>query len=92
MKAGLIQLSEKGKLANVATIGDGKTHTDVPRNLQLCPLSPESSLFRTMPFDEKVANTVSSLICDDKEKESVCCYLSQVFWKPPKIGLGTGWH
>jgi phytanoyl-CoA hydroxylase len=45
-----------------------------------------------MPFDEKVAKTVSSLICDDREKESVCCYLSQVFWKPPKIGLGTGWH
>merc|ERR1712096_206127 len=75
----------------MGTEGDGVTHTDVPRNLQLCPLSPEAPLFRSLPFHPRVASTIQDLLCDN-DNQSVCAYLSQTFWKPAKHGLGTSWH
>jgi phytanoyl-CoA hydroxylase len=91
LRAGLTYLQSTGRLANVACEGDGVTHTEVPRNLQLCPLSPELPLFRSLPFHPKVQSAVTQLLTESAD-ESVYCYLSQTFWKPPKHGLGTGWH
>ncbi|KAK3273954.1 hypothetical protein CYMTET_17836 [Cymbomonas tetramitiformis] len=82
----------EGKLTNVATEGDGKTHTKIAHNLQLCPLAPEHPLFRSLPFHPKVASAIHQLLCRSDPEQSACCYLSQVFWKPARHGLGTAWH
>eukprot|EP00656_Telonema_subtile_P018699 TRINITY_DN20130_c0_g1_i1.p1 TRINITY_DN20130_c0_g1~~TRINITY_DN20130_c0_g1_i1.p1 ORF type:complete len:258 (-),score=46.02 TRINITY_DN20130_c0_g1_i1:364-1137(-) len=91
MRTQLTLLQQSGRLANVATEGDGSTHTEEARNLQLCPLSPEAPLFRSLPFHPRVASTVHALLCNDPT-QSVCAYLSQTFWKPARHGLGTSWH
>jgi phytanoyl-CoA hydroxylase len=74
-------------LRNVATDGDGKTHSGTKANLQLCPMWPHSAFFRAMPFAPKVAEAVSQLI-----GEPVLLHLDQVFLKPGKHGAGTNWH
>ena len=89
LRIALTKLQQDGRIANVATDGDGESHTDVARNLQLCPLSPEAPIFRSLPFHPRVASAVSQLLTDSDE-ESVCAYLSQTFWKPARVGLGTG--
>jgi len=81
----------KGKMKNVATENDGETHTIEDRNLQLCPLMPEHPVFECLPFVTKVGKAISKLIVEN-ENENANCYLSQTFWKPPRNGLGTGWH
>lgn len=94
IRAGLVKLKNIGRLANVATEGDGVTHTKIPKNLQLCPLSPELSIFKSLPFNKKIGSTMKKLLNDDtiNEDQDICCYLSQTFWKPPQHGLGTGLH
>lgn len=92
IRGALNALVATGRLANVATDGDGVTHTDTPRNLQLCPISPEHPLFRSLPLHPRVGDAMQRLLCTDPEKQSTVCYLSQTFWKPAKVGLGTGWH
>ena len=94
LRNALSLLQIRGRLANVATDNDGETHTDVARNLQLCPLSPELPIFRSLPFGEQVSYSLAQLLCDDADDpdESVYCYLSQTFWKPARHGLGTGYH
>lgn len=106
IQTALYHLKNEGRLANVSTENDGVTHCEIPRNLQLCPLSPELALFKVLPFHSKVSNAISSLLCtlypdelpigNDESKptlsDSAHCYLSQTFWKPPLCGLGTGWH
>ena len=94
MRLVLTLMQKNGRLANVSTIGDGVTHTEIPLNLQLCPLSPEAPLFRSLPFAKKVGDAVQQLLArDDAERDcSVTAYLSQTFWKPPKHGLGTSAH
>lgn len=87
MRAELDRLKEAGKLRNVATEGDGKTHSSTKANLQLCPMWPHSDFFRAMPFAPKVAEAVSRLIGDP-----VLLHLDQVFLKPAKQGAGTNWH
>ncbi len=87
MRAELDRLKEAGLLKNVATEGDGKTHSQVKANLQLCPMAPHSAFFRAMPFAAKVAEAVSELIGDP-----VLLHLDQVFLKPGKHGAGTNWH
>ena len=83
-----------GRLANVSTDGDGVTHTKIPQNLQLCPLSPELPIFKSLPFNRKISSAMAELLHDDSLSgdQDICCYLSQTFWKPPQHGLGTGWH
>jgi phytanoyl-CoA hydroxylase len=81
------RLKHIGKLRNVATAGDGKTHSDKAKNLQLCPMYKHSTLFRALPFDPKVISAVSSLIGDP-----VVLQLDQVFLKPGGDGAGTSWH
>lgn len=87
MRMELERLRREGYLRNVATDGDGKTHSRTIANLQLCPMSPVSALYRAMPFDTKVITAVSRLIGDP-----VVLHLDQVFLKPGKHGSGTNWH
>eukprot|EP00747_Dinoflagellata_sp_TGD_P200355 gnl/TRDRNA2_/TRDRNA2_73753_c1_seq1.p1 gnl/TRDRNA2_/TRDRNA2_73753_c1~~gnl/TRDRNA2_/TRDRNA2_73753_c1_seq1.p1 ORF type:complete len:342 (-),score=62.93 gnl/TRDRNA2_/TRDRNA2_73753_c1_seq1:194-1219(-) len=91
VRKALTKLQVDGRLANVACEGDGKTHTKMPQNLQLCPISPELPIFRSLPLTVKTGRAMSQLLCDNPS-ESVHCYLSQTFWKPARHGLGTGWH
>jgi phytanoyl-CoA hydroxylase len=83
----LDRLKEAGLLRNVATDGDGTTHSQVKANLQLCPMAPHSTFFRAMPFASKVAETVKALLGDP-----VLLHLDQVFLKPAGHGAGTNWH
>ena len=87
MRAELERLKSAGLLHNVATEGDGQTHSQTKANLQLCPMSPHSNLFRAMPFAPKVLAAISQLIGDP-----VLLQLDQVFLKPGKSGAGTNWH
>ncbi len=87
MRAELERLVGIGKLRNIATDGDGTTHSQTQFNLQLCPMSPHSDFFRAMPFAPKVAEAVGQLI-----GEPVVFHLDQVFLKPGRHGSGTNWH
>lgn len=87
MQLELKRLENEGRLGNVATDGDGVTKSQTKANLQLCPMSPHSDLFRAMPFAEKVVEAVSQLI-----EDPVLLHLDQVFLKPAKHGAGTNWH
>src|SRR5437016_964329 len=87
MRADLDRLRSEGRLRNVATDGDGKTHSQTMQNLQLCPISPHSTLYRAMPFNPKVIEAVGQLIGDP-----VLLHLDQVFLKPGRHGMGTNWH
>jgi phytanoyl-CoA hydroxylase len=87
MRRELDRLKEAGLLRNVATDGDGKTHSQTKANLQLCPMAPHSTFFRAMPFAPKVVEAVAQLIGDP-----VLLHLDQVFLKPGQHGAGTNWH
>lgn len=87
MRLELDRLKADGKLRNVATDGDGKTHSTTRFNLQLCPMWPHSPLFQAMPFAPKVAEAVEQLIGGP-----VVLHLDQVFLKPGRHGAGTNWH
>lgn len=87
MRAELERLKRDGWLRNVATDGDGKTHSKQIENLQLCPMYHRSTLYRALAFHPGVVAAVSSLIGDP-----VILHLDQVFWKPAGHGSGTSWH
>lgn len=87
MQAELERLKRDGLLRNVATDGDGKTHSSTIANLQLCPMYNKSDFFRAMPFAPKVIASVSQLIGDP-----FLLHLDQVFLKPGRHGAGTNWH
>lgn len=87
MRVELERLKQAGLLRNVATDGDGETHSNAVANLQLCPMYPHSTFFRAMPFADKVAAAIGQLIGDP-----VVLHLDQVFLKPGKHGMGTNWH
>ncbi len=87
MQAETTRLKQDGLLRNVATEGDGRTHSQSKANLQICPIYPHSAFFRAMPFAPKVAEAVSQLIGDP-----VLLHLDQIFLKPGKHGAGTNWH
>lgn len=87
MQAELARLVGAGLLRNVATEGDGKTHSRTRQNLQICPLTPRSEFFRALPFHDTVLDVVRQLIGDP-----VLHHLDQIFLKPGKSGAGTGWH
>src|SRR5262249_34091995 len=50
LQAEIDRLLREGFLRNVATDGDGKTTPTTLRNVQLCPMSRRSDLFRALPF------------------------------------------
>src|SRR5690349_4915661 len=86
MQADLTRLMREGKLRNVATDGDGKTHSAQKRNLQLCPMYNHSALFRSLAFHPKVVGAISQLLGDPH-----LLRLDQVFLKPAHDGMGTNW-
>ena len=71
------QWQTAGLLRNVATAGDGATHTDDVANLQLVPLLPHGELFQALPFQPKVIDAVTDLI-----GSPACRILDQLFYKP----------
>jgi ectoine hydroxylase-related dioxygenase (phytanoyl-CoA dioxygenase family) len=87
IQAEVERFKRDGLLNNVATDGDGKTMSTKVKNLQLCPMAHKSDLFRALPFDNKVVETVSQLI-----GEPFILHLDQIFLKPGGDGMGTSWH
>jgi ectoine hydroxylase-related dioxygenase (phytanoyl-CoA dioxygenase family) len=87
LRADLERLKSAGKLRNVATEGDGKTHSSVKVNLQICPIAPHSTLIRALEFAPKVVEAVGQLVGNP-----FLFRLDQIFLKPAKHGAGTKWH
>ena len=87
MRAEIERFKKEGLLRNVSTDGDGKTPSGKDANLQLCPMSPHSLLFRALPFEPKVLDAVTDLI-----GTPIVLRLDQVFLKPAGHGIGTSWH
>ncbi|HAA76787.1 TPA: hypothetical protein DCE37_16890 [Candidatus Latescibacteria bacterium] len=87
MRAELERFKEDGLLRNVATEGDGETHSTTNQNLQICPITPKSPFYRSFQFHHKVIDAVGALI-----GEPFVHYLDQIFLKPGLTGLGTNWH
>lgn len=72
---------------NVATEGDGETHSSTKVNFQLIPLLDKSNLIRALPYEPKVTDAVSQLI-----GQPFVLHLDQMFLKPGGQGVGTSWH
>lgn len=87
MQAEAARWQREGLLNNVRTEGDGQTASKQKVNLQICPLNPHSPLFRAMPFEPRVTETIAALIGDD-----FVLHLDQTFLKPARHGMGTNWH
>jgi ectoine hydroxylase-related dioxygenase (phytanoyl-CoA dioxygenase family) len=87
MLAELERFKREGLGRNVATDGDGKTHSRTKINYQIIPLNDKSDLFRALPYAQKVVALISQLIGDPFVR-----YLDQIFLKPGKSGAGTSWH
>jgi ectoine hydroxylase-related dioxygenase (phytanoyl-CoA dioxygenase family) len=87
MRSELDRFQREGKLRNVATEGDGKTHSQTAFNLQICPLSHASHLYRAMKFAPKLVAAVRQCIGDP-----IAFRLDQIFLKPGRHGAGTNWH
>lgn len=87
MQREVSRLQEAGLLRNVATDGDGQTTATAQANLQICPLSPKSEIFRSLPFSAKVRGAVESLL-----ETGFLLQLDQIFLKPGRHGAGTNWH
>jgi phytanoyl-CoA hydroxylase len=83
----LARLQFAGRLRNVATAGDGITPSTTAMNLQICPVSPVSPVFRALPFADKVVEAVGGLLRTD-----FYLRLDQIFLKPGRHGAGTNWH
>ena len=81
------RFKREGLVRNVATDGDGSTHSTTKANLQLIPLNDKSDLMRALPFEEKTTTAVSQLI-----GEPFILQLDQMFLKPAGHGIGTDWH
>jgi ectoine hydroxylase-related dioxygenase (phytanoyl-CoA dioxygenase family) len=87
IRAELDRLRNSGAFRNVSTESDGKTHSTIKQNLQICPLYNISEFFRALPFQPKVLDAIPRLIGDE-----VVLHLDQVFLKPAHHGSGTSWH
>jgi ectoine hydroxylase-related dioxygenase (phytanoyl-CoA dioxygenase family) len=87
MVAELERFKREGLGRNVATDGDGSTHSRTKINYQIIPLNDKSALFRALPYHPKVMTAVSQCI-----GQPFVRYLDQIFLKPGKSGAGTQWH
>lgn len=87
MRAELDRFKRDGLLRNVATDGDGETHSTSQINLQICPITPKSTFYRALHFHPTVIATVEQLI-----GSPIVFYLDQIFLKPGQQGIGTDWH
>ena len=75
----LMRFYHQGLGRNVATDGDGKTHSNVHKNYQIIPLNNISNLYRALPYSLKVKAVVSQLVGDPFIR-----HLDQIFYKPAK--------
>jgi ectoine hydroxylase-related dioxygenase (phytanoyl-CoA dioxygenase family) len=87
MRLELERFQREGLLRNVATDGDGKSHSQTKANLQICPIWSKSRLFRAVPFANKSIAAVRRLIGDPVVQQ-----LDQIFLKPARSGAPTNWH
>jgi ectoine hydroxylase-related dioxygenase (phytanoyl-CoA dioxygenase family) len=87
LQAEVERFKREGLVRNVATDGDGETHSKTKANLQLIPLHDKSDLIRALPFDDKVTNATAQLI-----GAPFVLHLDQMFLKPAGHGIGTDWH
>jgi len=87
LRGELEALKQAGKLRNVATIGDGKTHSTSSFNLQICPVGPHSRPIRALAYAAKVRAAITTLL-----GETAIQHLDQIFLKPGRHGVGTNWH
>ncbi len=87
MLAELARFKREGLGHNVATDGDGKTHSTTKVNYQIIPLNDKSTLFRAFPFHPAVVDVVGQLIGTPFVRQ-----LDQIFLKPGWTGAGTSWH
>jgi phytanoyl-CoA hydroxylase len=87
MRLELERFQREGKVRNVSTVGDGKTYSQENFNLQICPLSNCSTLFRSLKWHDRVLSSVRQLVGDP-----VIFRLDQIFLKPAFHGAGTNWH
>ncbi len=87
LQAEVDRFKREGLVRNVATDGDGTTHSTTKANFQLIPLFDKSDLLRALPFDAKVVEAVGQLIGDP-----FLLHLDQMFLKPARHGVGTAWH
>ena len=87
MLAELERFQREGLGRNVATDGDGKTHSTTKVNYQIIPLNNKSQLMRALPFHPQVVAVLSELIGTPFVRQ-----LDQIFLKPGRTGAGTGWH
>lgn len=87
MRLELQRLRDLQMLANKCTSGDGCTPDSNKINLQICPLTPHSDIFRSLPFFQPVGDSVAQLI-----HPPFVLQLDQIFVKPAGTGYGTNWH
>lgn len=87
MRHELQRLRDDGLLQNKCTDQDEQTCTDEFINLQICPLTPHSDIFRSLAFYKPVGDTIGRLI-----KPPFQLQLDQIFVKPARHGYGTNWH
>jgi ectoine hydroxylase-related dioxygenase (phytanoyl-CoA dioxygenase family) len=87
MVAELERFKRQGLGRNVATDGDGQTHSRTRINYQIIPLNDKSALFRALPYHPKVVAAIGQCIGDPFVR-----YLDQIFLKPGRSGAGTRWH
>ena len=81
-------LQAAGKLRNVATEGDGTTHSTTAFNLQICPIGlANSRLIASLPWRAGVPDAVGRLLGGVPVQ-----HLDQIFLKPARHGVGTSWH
>jgi phytanoyl-CoA hydroxylase len=81
------RLVAAGLVRNVATEGDGSTHSETSVNLQLDPIVPHSLFFRMLAYHHRAAAAVEALLGGPVLLEE-----DQLFWKPGDHGAGTNWH
>ncbi|HEV8244355.1 MAG TPA: phytanoyl-CoA dioxygenase family protein [Polyangiaceae bacterium] len=87
MRGELERLARDRVFRNVSTAGDGVTLAESKQNLQICPLHPQSKLFRALQFHPQVLDVVEALIGGP-----LVLHLDQTFLKPARTGQGTSWH
>jgi len=81
------RLKREGRMNNVATAGDGETTDNAKQNLQAHNPGVHSPLIRAMPFADKVCRSVTALVGQPNELQTV-----QIFYKPAGNGSATNWH
>ena len=84
MRQELQRLRADGLLANKCQSDDGEA---ILANLQICPLSGSSEIFRSLPFFAPVKDTIAQILQNDFAMQ-----LDQIFVKPAGHGYGTNWH